>query len=268
MRDNDLHFLNAATGTVADAADAGHRLAFRRRAAGQAGESRPGVIWFGGFRSDMDSTKAVALDAWAAGEGRAFLRFDYSGHGRSGGTFADGTIGEWAGDALAALRLLTSGPQIIVGSSMGGWIALLVARALAASGETARIAGMVLIAPAIDFTEALMWNAFTDEIRATIEQHGEWLHQTGYSADPTPITRRLIQDGRDHLLLDTAIRTYAPVHILQGMKDPDVPWHHAMLLVEHLASDPVSVTLIKDGDHRLSRDEDIARLLSAVAGIA
>ena len=268
MRDNDLHFLNASSGSVADAPDLQHALAFRRRAARAPAEGRPGVVWFGGFRSDMESTKALALDAWALGEGRAFLRFDYSGHGRSGGDFADGTIGVWAGDALAAMRHLTSGPQIIVGSSMGGWIALLVARALAGLGEKERIAGMVLIAPAVDFTESLMWNAFTDEIRTTIERTGRWTRPSAYSEEPYPITRGLIEDGRKHLLLESEIRTYGPVHILQGMRDPDVPWQHAMLLVEHLAADPVSVTLIKDGDHRLSRDEDLARLVSAVAQIA
>ena len=268
MRDNGLHFLNGATGTVSATRDAAHTLAFRGRLADGRGASRPGVVWFGGFRSDMQSTKAVALDAWAAGEGRAFVRFDYSGHGESGGAFEDGTIGAWADDALAAFRALSEGPQIVVGSSMGGWIALLAARALARAGEQDRLAGMVLIAPAVDFTEALMWKEATPEIRETVEREGRWMRQSDHAAEPYPITRRLIEEGRNNLLLDTEIRAHCPVHILQGMRDTDVPWHHAMLLVEHLTADPVSVTLVKDGDHRLSRDEDLARLVSAVAGIA
>ncbi len=268
MRDNDLHFLNANDGSVTDHRNGGHTLAFSRRAAIARGRQRPGVIWFGGFRSDMQSTKALALDAWAEREGRGFVRFDYSGHGQSGGRFEDGTIGSWAADALAAFRTLTLGPQIVVGSSMGGWIALLVARELARVGETERLAGMVLIAPAVDFTEALMWREFTPEIRATVERDGQWLRHSEYADEPYPITRRLIEEGREHLLLDTEIRTYCPVHILQGMADPDVPWQHAMLLVEHLTADPVSVTLVKGGDHRLSRDEDLARLISAVEQLA
>lgn len=268
MRDNDLHFLNTQTGTIASRRDESHAIAFRRRTARDEGEGRPGLVWLGGFRSDMQSTKALALDDWAEREGRAFLRFDYGGHGESGGDFADGTIGAWTQDALAAIQALTAGRQIVVGSSMGGWIALLVAKALQDRGTVDRLAGMVLIAPAVDFTEALMWRRFTPKIRKTIEREGVWMRQSEYADAPYPITRALIEDGRKHLFLDTTIRTHCPVHILQGMRDPDVPWQHAMLLVEHLGSDPVSVTLIKDGDHRLSRDEDLARLVSAVAQIA
>ena len=260
MRDDDLHFLAAdpAPGLPE------RRLAYRRTPGGAA----PGVVWLGGFKSDMDSTKAVALAGWARTAGRSYLRFDYSGHGRSDGEFADGTIGLWLADALAMIRRVTVGPQVLVGSSMGGWIALLAARALAASGEVDRIAGTVLIAPAVDFTEALMWNQFTPEIRRTIEQHGQWMRATDYGSEPYPVTRALIEDGRRHLLLDTSIRAHGPVHILQGMRDPDVPWQHAMLLVEHLADDPVSVTLIKDGDHRQSRPEDLDRLIRAVDALA
>ena len=268
MRDNDLHFLNAQTGTIAIDRDEGHAIAFRSRSARLDCPGRPGLVWLGGFRSDMQSTKAVALDDWAEREGRAFLRFDYGGHGASGGDFADGTIGAWTQDALAAIQALTTGPQIVVGSSMGGWIALLVAKALQDGGLIDRLAGMVLIAPAVDFTEALMWRRFTPKIRKTIEREGVWMRQSDYADAPYPITRALIEEGRKNLLLDTTIRTHCPVHILQGMRDPDVPWQHAMLLVEHLGSDPVSVTLIKDGDHRLSREEDLVRLVSAVAQIA
>ncbi|MCW6510656.1 alpha/beta hydrolase [Lichenifustis flavocetrariae] len=264
MRDDDLHFLDVNPGTGRDV----RRIAYRRIEAEASGTQRPGVVWLGGFKSDMDSTKAVALDAWARGAGRAFLRFDYFGHGRSSGDFGDGTIGLWLDDALTVARQLTAGPQILVGSSMGGWIALLLARALARTQETERLAGMVLIAPAVDFTEALMWAQFTPEIRTAIETEGRWMRPTDYAAEPYPVTRALIEDGRQHLLLDSEIRAYCPVHILQGMRDPDVPWQHAMLLVEHLAADPVSVTLIKDGDHRQSRPEDLERLVQAVAAMA
>ncbi len=239
------------------------RLAATARPA-VAGQARPGLVWLGGFKSDQTSGKAVALDAWAGEHGRACLRFDYSGHGASEGRFEDGTIGLWLDDALAAIRALSAGPQVLVGSSMGAWIALLAARALAEAGEAARIAGLVLIAPAVDFTEALMWAQFGPEIRREIADTGRWMRPSPYGPEPYPITRALIEDGRDHLLLDGPIRSYGPVHILQGMRDEDVPWGHAMRLVEHLASDPVSITLVKDGDHRLSRDEDVARLIAAV----
>ena len=247
--------------------DASRAIAVRQRLATGAGLERPGVLWLGGFMSDMRSGKALALDAWAARNGRAFTRFDYSGHGESGGRFADGTISQWLDDALAVLRA-TAGPLILVGSSMGGWLALLLARALHEAGETERLAGAVLIAPAVDFTERLMWDQFSPDIRATIEEDGLWLRPSPYGDTPYPITRALIVDGRRHLLLDTAIRTHCPVHILQGMHDEDVPWRHAMLLVEHLAEDPVSLTLVRDGDHRLSREEDIAKLIGAVEQIA
>ncbi len=242
------------------------RVAVAARAA-RDGQERPGVVWLGGFKSDMTSSKALALDGWAERQGRAMLRFDYSGHGASEGRFEDGTIGLWADDALAVVRSRSSGPQILVGSSMGAWIALLVARSLAEASEAERIAGLVLIAPAVDFTEALMWARFSPEVKREIETTGQWLRPSPYGPEPYPITRDLIEDGRRHLLLGGVVRAYGPVHILQGMRDTDVPWQHAMLLVEHLAADPASITLIKDGDHRLSRDEDIARLISAVENV-
>jgi pimeloyl-ACP methyl ester carboxylesterase len=246
-------------------ADGARRIAYRKRAGHSA---KPGVIWLGGFKSDMKSTKAERIDQWAQANGRAFLRFDYSGHGESEGRFEDGTIGSWLEDSLTVIRQLSAGPQILVGSSMGGWISLLVARALAQAGEAQRLAGLVLIAPAVDFTEALMWKNLPADARRDIEEKGVWLRHSEYSPEPYAITRQLIEDGRKHLLLDRSIRSHCPVHILQGMQDPDVPWLHAMQLVEHLAGDPVAVTLIKDGDHRLSRDEDIARLLAAIEAIA
>ena len=238
------------------------KIAFRRREG-----ASPGLVWLGGFKSDMLSTKAARLDQWAAGKGRAFLRFDYSGHGESEGRFEDGTIGAWFTQSLAMIRAQTSGPQILVGSSMGGWIALLVARALAEAGEAERLAGMVLIAPAVDFTEALMWPRMPAQARREIEETGVWLRPSDYSPQPYPVTRALFEDGRKHLLLGGIIRSHCPVHILQGMQDPDVPWQHAMELVQRLAGDPVTIAMVKDGDHRLSREEDIVRLLAAVEGV-
>ena len=236
------------------------RIAYRRRLG-----RGPGIVWLGGFRSDMLATKATALDAWAASNGRAFLRFDYSGHGESDGAFEAGTISRWLADSLAVIAAQTEGPQILVGSSMGGWLALLAAQRLAADGTPP--AGLVLLAPAVDFTERLIWAGLDETAKWAIKDHGVHLRPSAYGA-PVPITRALIEDGRRHLMLDGVVRSHAPVHILQGMADEDVPWRHATMLVEHFAGDPVVVTLIKDGDHRLSRPQDIQRLLAAVAGIA
>ncbi|NVN88397.1 MAG: alpha/beta hydrolase [Rhodopseudomonas sp.] len=226
--------------------------------------SAPGLLWLCGFNSDMKGTKAVALDEWAAGQGRAMVRFDYSGHGESGGAFADGTIGRWLEESLAVFDACCAGPQIVVGSSMGGWIALLLARELArrAAGR-ASLAALVLIAPAPDFTEELMWKAFPPEIRAEIETTGVWLRPSDYG-EPYPITRALIEDGRNHLVLGSAIELGCPVRILQGAQDPDVPWRHAFALADRLPSDDVVLTLIQDGDHRLSRPQDLARVIAAV----
>ncbi len=244
------------------------RIAFRRRFPLNSTYPRPGLVWLGGFKSDMLSTKAQRLDDWAAAHGRANLRFDYSGHGESEGRFEDGTIGLWAQESLALIRAQTQGPQILIGSSMGGWIALLAARELARLGEADRLAGMVLIAPAVDFTQELIWDKLPEPARRDILEQGFWMRPTAYAPQPYPITRALIEDGRDHLLLGGVVRSHCPVHILQGMQDPDVPWEHALRLVHRLAGDAVSLTLIKDADHRQSRDEDIARLLAAVEAIA
>ena len=245
----------------ADSLD-GRRIAYLRRPARDS--DRPGLVWFGGFRSDMTATKAAALDAYAAERGRAALRFDYSGHGASDGRFTDGTISRWLEDGLAAVQELTEGPQVLVGSSMGAWLALLAARALQARGESHRVAGLVLIAPAVDFTQALLWESMDAAARRAVLEDGVWLRPSAYAPEPVPITRALIEDGARHALLQGPVRTYAPIHILQGMRDEDVPWRHAMLLVEHLAGDPVTVTLIRDGDHRLSRPQDLAKLLTAI----
>jgi pimeloyl-ACP methyl ester carboxylesterase len=228
----------------------------------------PPVVWLGGFRSDMRATKAEALDAWAAETGRAFVRFDYSGHGESGGVFEDATIGQWLEDTLAVLDAFVADRPVLVGSSMGGWIALLAARRLGRLRPDRAPVGLVLIAPAVDFTERLMWANFPEDVKRRILTEGVWHRPSAYSPEPYPITRGLIEDGRRHLMLDGPIAAGCPVHILQGMQDPDVPWRHALEVVEHMPGDSVSLTLVKDGDHRLSRPEDIDRLIAAVEAIA
>jgi len=240
------------------------RIAVRARAG-----SGPGLFWLGGFNSDMRGTKALALDAWAAEHGRACIRFDYSGHGESGGAFIDGTIGRWLEEGLAVFEQFCRGPQVVIGSSMGGWMALLLARALAArDAKRAALAGLVLIAPAPDFTEQLMWNAFSDEVREEIRTKGVWMRPSEYGdGAPYPITRALIEEGRNHLLLGSAIEVGCPVRILQGAQDPDVPWQHAFALAHRLPAEDVVLTMIQDGDHRLSRPQDITRIMAAVAEI-
>jgi pimeloyl-ACP methyl ester carboxylesterase len=225
----------------------------------------PGLLWLGGFKSDMKGTKAEALAAFAAERGRAFVRFDYSGHGESHGDFADGTIGRWLAESVAVFSAFCRGPQVVIGSSMGGWLALLLARELRrAPSKTAAPAGMVLIAPAVDFTEELMWKKFSPAARRELETSGAWQRPSQYGNEPYLITRRLIEDGRQHLLLGGLIETACPVRILQGVEDPDVPWGHAVELVSRLAQDDVVLTLVKDGDHRLSRPEDLERLIATI----
>jgi len=241
------------------------RIARRFRAARGPGAERPGVMLLGGFKSDMLGSKASHLDAWAAREGRAFLRFDYSGHGESSGRFEDGTIGDWLAQSLAVFEASTRGPQILVGSSMGGWLALLMARRLAEAGR--RLHGLVLIAPAIDFTQELLWKNADENIRRAILEEGAWLRPSPYAPEPTPITRRLIEEGRAHLMLGDLIRVDAPVHILQGMRDEDVPYRHALRLMDCLASDPVVLTLVMEGDHRLSRETDLDHLTATIEAL-
>ena len=242
--------------------DGRRRIAVRARAG-----SPPGLFWLGGFNSDMKGTKALALDGWAAEHGRACVRFDYSGHGESGGAFIDGTIGRWLEESVAVFEQVCRGPQVVIGSSMGGWIALLLARAIAKrEANRATLAGLVLIAPAPDFTEQLMWNGFSDEIREEIRTKGVWMRPSEYGdGTPYPITRALIEEGRNHLLLGSAIEVGCPVRILQGAQDPDVPWQHAFALAHRLPAEDVVLTMIQDGDHRLSRPQDIARIIAAVA---
>jgi pimeloyl-ACP methyl ester carboxylesterase len=209
----------------------------------------------------MAGTKAQALADWALARGRAYLRFDYFGHGQSSGRFRDGTITRWRDDALAVLDRLSEGPQILVGSSMGAWIALLAARL-----RPEKVAGLLLLAPAADFTEALIWARMSPEMRREVMEKGEWLRSSAYQDGPYPITRPLIEDGRRHLLLGGPIALSCPIRILQGMQDPDVPWQHAMRLVDQLAGNPV-LTLIKNGDHRLSTPGDLARIEHALDGL-
>jgi pimeloyl-ACP methyl ester carboxylesterase len=236
------------------------RIAVRARAGGS-----PGLFWLGGFNSDMQGTKAIAVDAWAAERNRACVRFDYSGHGESGGAFIEGTIGRWLEESVAVFEQFCAGPQVVIGSSMGGWLALLLAREMARrSASQASLAGLVLIAPAPDFTEELMWKGFSPAARQEIETKGMWLRPSEYG-EPYPITRKLIEEGRNHLLLGSAIDVGCPVRILQGAQDPDVPWRHAFALAHRLPVDDVVLTVIQDGDHRLSRPQDIARMIAAVA---
>jgi pimeloyl-ACP methyl ester carboxylesterase len=245
------------------------RIAVRARSGREPGSTSgaPGLFWLGGFNSDMKGTKALALDQWAADHGRACVRFDYSGHGESGGAFIEGTIGRWLEESVAVFEQFCRGPQVVIGSSMGGWMALLLARAIARrDAGPATLAGLVLIAPAPDFTEQLMWNGFSDEIREEITTRGVWMRPSEYGdGSPYPITRALIEEGRNHLLLGSAIEVGCPVRILQGAQDPDVPWQHAFALAHRLPAEDVVLTVIQDGDHRLSRPQDIARMLAAVA---
>jgi pimeloyl-ACP methyl ester carboxylesterase len=226
------------------------------------GDDRPGVMWFPGFKSDMISTKATVLSDWAKSRGVACTRFDYSGHGQSGGAFLDGTVGRWLEEAGAVFDRLTNGAQILVGSSMGGYIALLLLRQLMQRQpvEAGRVQALVLIAPAWDMTERLMWARFRESVRQTIQSEGVYLRPSQYSDEPYAITRLLIEEGRQHLIGTAPFDPGRPVHILHGLQDPDVPWEHTLDLVAHLSGDWTTVSAVPDGDHRLSRPEDLERL--------
>lgn len=214
----------------------------------------------GGFRSDMAGTKAAALDEWAESTGRSFVRFDYRGHGESSGDFTDGTIGLWRDDALLVLDQTSDGPMVVVGSSMGAWIALLVALA-----RPGRVRGLLLVAPAVDFTEALIWERLPEDARAALARDGVWLRPSEYADEPDRITRRLIEEGRRHLLLGGPIPFDGPVRILHGLTDQTVPWQHGLRTAEALSSTDVTVTLVKGADHRLSDPVNLARLTAGVA---
>ncbi len=240
----------------------GTNIAVRR----QEGDA-PGVMWLGGYKSDMLGTKAEALAEWATGQGRAFLRHDYSGHGESGGEFADGTISKWLRESLAVFARHTRGPQVLVGSSMGGWIALRMVQELLKAGES-RVRGLVLIAPAPDFTAELVEPAMTDDQRRELAEQGYFEIPSDYVDEPYIYTRDLIEDGRANLMMSAPIDTHCPVHILQGMQDESVPHSHALKLVSLLPADDVTLSLVPDGDHRLSRPQDIELLISAVRDMA
>ncbi len=235
----------------------GARLAWRRID----GEG-PTVVWLGGFRSEMAATKADALAAWAMANGRSFLRFDYFGHGVSDGDFKDGTITRWRADALAVLDELVNGPTVLVGSSMGGWIAC-----LAAMVRPERLRALLLIAPATDFTERLMAPELTADARAALARDGVWMRPSAYG-DPYPITQTLFDDGARWSIMPGPVPIEGPVRILQGGADPDVPWPHALELAHAIRSQDVVFTLIKDGDHRLSRPQDLRRLVAMVEELA
>ena len=234
----------------------------RQLAYHQTAGAGPAVVFLGGFKSDMTGTKALYLQDWAERSGRGFLRFDYSGHGQSSGDFLDGAIGDWFADARAALAL-TTGPQILVGSSMGGWIALLLARAM-----PERIAGLVGIAAAPDFTEDSMWADATPEQRVALERDGQIALPTEYGDDPYIITRRLIEDGRDHLVLRAPLDLPFPVRLLQGTADVDVPQAVALRLLDHARGGDIRLTLVKGADHRFSTPDCLDLITAAIADVS
>lgn len=252
MADGEPSFLTVGAGTME------RRIAVRERLG-----SGPPIVWLGGFRSDMKATKASALDRWAAQAGRRFVRFDYAAHGESSGTFTDCTISSWLEDAQAVLNAHVHEPPILVGSSMGGWIACLAAHDRAARGENT--AGLVLIAPALDFTEELIWDRLTEATRALLMRDGVLRRPSDHAPEPDPITLTLIEDGRRNCLLGAPLDPGCPIHILQGMRDTDVPYAHALKIAGRLPAEDLVLTLIADGDHRLSRPQDVARLVAAVA---
>lgn len=236
----------------------------REIAVAQRDGGAPGLFWLNGFRSVMNGAKASALDALGAEKGLAVIRFDYSGDGQSGGRFEDGTISRWLEEAEAVLAL-TSGPQIVCGSSMGGWIALLLARRRAALGQPLK--GLVLIAPAVDATTTLLPERMTPAQQRDLDRQGWFERDSRYGDGPYLYTRRFIEDGAHHSLFGAVIETGCPVHILQGAQDPDVPATHARRLLTHILHDPVTFTLIPDGDHRLSREQDLDLLRRTVLGM-
>lgn len=243
--------------------DSLRRIAYLRQPA--VGAGKPGLVWLCGLKSDMTGSKASAVADWAKAQGAACLRFDYSGHGQSEGRFEDGTVGKWLDETRAAFGQLTEGPQVLVGSSMGGYLSLLLLRALQEEGpdSAARVKALVLIAPAWDMTE-LMWANLSSAARRDIEEKGVFMRPSRYEDGPYPITRAFIEDGRKHLICTAPFDPGRPVHIVHGLQDPDVPWEHTLDLVAHLSGDWVRVAAVPDGEHRLSRPEDIALLLEMV----
>ena len=260
MADTQPQFLDVGTGPQQ------RRIAYLRDPGD--GQGKPGLIWLCGLKSEMTSTKASAVAEWAHTNGQPCLRFDYSGHGQSDARFEDGTVSRWLEETRAAFSKLTQGLQVLVGSSMGGYMALLLLRELMSADpdEAKRIKGLVLIAPAWDMTE-LMWDRFSASARKDIMEKGVYLRPSAYADGPYPITRVLIEDGRRHLIGSATLDPGRPVYILHGLQDPDVPWEHSLDLVAHLTGDWTRVIAVPDGEHRLSRPEDIKLLLGTIAEV-
>lgn len=235
----------------------GRRIAYHRTPG-----RGPGVVFLGGFRSDMSGTKAVFLEDWARAQGRAFLRLDYSGHGQSSGDFLEGAIGDWFEDAQAAISVLTQGPQVLVGSSMGGWIALLLARTI-----PERLAGLVGIAAAPDFTQDSMWDGFTEGQKAEMDHTGQVALPSEYSDDPYIITRRLIEEGRARLVLRSPLHLPFAVRLLQGTADVDVPPSVTLRLLDHVTGPDIRLSLVKGADHRFSTPACLAMIAAAVGDV-
>jgi pimeloyl-ACP methyl ester carboxylesterase len=239
----------------------GINVAFERRTG-----ANPGLVWLGGWRSDMNGTKAVHLDAYAHRTGRAMLRHDYSGHGQSEGKLEDGSISLWLRQSLGVFHAQTQGPQILIGSSMGGWIALRMAQELLTAASK-QLAGLVLIAPAPDFTMDLIEDKLTDAQREALAEKGYVEETSDYLPEPNRWKRAFLDDGRRNRVMGTVIETHCPVHIIQGMQDTDVPHEHALKLAAHFPKDSITMTLVPDGDHRLSRTQDLTLIENAVAAI-
>jgi len=221
--------------------------------------ANPNIVFLGGYMSNMDGTKAVALQTHCENRGRSYLRFDYSGHGHSSGNFLDGTIRKWSDDTLRVIDQLTDGPLILVGSSMGGWIMMMVALA-----RPERVSGLIGVAAAPDFTELLMWQRFTPDIKKTLLHDKVYYQPTEYADEPYPITLRLIEDARKNLLLQKPVPIRCPLHLIHGIEDDEVPWEHAIKVAKAFQTNDVTLTFIKDGDHRLSRERDLEKIFAAV----
>ncbi len=259
-KQDELQFFQVGEGEEA------RQIAVRFNSSSSAASSsrKPGLVWLGGYRSDMLGTKAEAFHDHAAGNNMDFLRFDYSGHGESGGEFREGTISRWLEESLAVFDHFTDGTQILVGSSMGGWIALRMAQELKKCGEAERIHAMLLLAPGQDFNHELMLPRLGEKEKQDLETRGYFEEFSEYSDEPNIFTRALIEDGESNAIMRGPVELDCPVQILQGMEDPDVPWQHAMKLAEHMANVNLTMTVIRDGDHRLSRVEDIEKMLNIV----
>jgi len=261
MGQSNAQFLNVKTSQCESS-----RIAYLNTPAEQSKE--PGLVWLPGLKSTMSSAKVSAIHKWAAQTNRSIIRFDYSGHGASDGEFTDGTIGQWLEESLAILREVACGPQILVGSSMGGWLVLLILRAIVNEERMVQgicpIEGAVLIAPAWDMTEELMWNQFTNEAREAIETQGFFERPSRYGDGPYTISRQLIEEGRSHLIGNDSFTPPCPVRIIHGIEDPDVPWRHANKLMKTLQGENIMLNLVQDGGHRLSRPEDVDKILYTI----